>query len=168
MTGLEIKTIPVTAEILEKINEAIRVSLEFEALTGKQLNITSIVGEIFASKNFKLVVNDINAGFDALDHENKRVQIKTRRYKDKKSKGLMCGALLDKDFIVPFDYALLVILNQDYSLKEIHQIADSVIQKHFNRINAKRESGGKKKRKNMSVAQYMSLAKKEGLRVYPV
>lgn len=156
----DIKTISITPTIIQKLNEAIKISLDFELLTGKQLNITSVVGEVLTCQKLKLklVANDINQSFDAIDKDNKKVQIKARRYKGVDT--AMTGPLLDKTFKVPFDYAILILLNQDYSFKEMFRIEASAIQKHFDRINANRISVGKGQRKNMSISQFRNLALK--------
>lgn len=155
----EIRTIKITDEIIDKLNDAIKISLDFENLTGKQLNITSVVGEILTSHKLKLrvVVNDINESFDAFDKNHKKVQIKTRRYKGVDS--AMTGPLLDKNFNVPYDYAILTLLNTDYSFKEFFRIEATAIKKHFDRINANRIAEGKGKRKTMSISQFRSIAK---------
>lgn len=154
----EIKTVKITPAIIDKLNDAIKISLDFEELTGKQLNITSIVGEILTSDRLKLkvVVNDINESFDAIDRDNKTVQIKTRRYKGVGS--AMTGPLLDKYFKVNYDYAILTLLNEDYSFKELFRIEASSIKKHFDRINATRIIEGKAKRKTMSISQFRTIA----------
>ena len=155
----QVETIKVTPKIISKINEAIKVSLEFEELTGKQLNITSTVGEVLTCAKYKLelVVNDINKGYDAIDKEGRTIQIKSRRYK-----GLtkaMTGNLLDRDFKVPFDFAILTLLNNDYTFKEDFRIDASKIEMHFDRINKKRKGDKKDKRKSMSISQFKTLAK---------
>lgn len=154
----EVKTIKITPAIIDKLNDAIKISLDFEELTGKQLNITSVVGEIVTGHRLKLrvVVNDINESFDAIDKDNKKVQIKTRRYKGVDS--AMTGPLLDKNFKVPYDYAILTLLNRDYSFKEFFRIEASAIKIHFDRINANRIAEGKGKRKTMSISQFRSIA----------
>lgn len=157
-------TISITPEIIIKLNEAIKISLEFEELAkGKQLNITGIVGEILTSEKLKLslVVDDINESFDAIDSDNKKVQIKTRRYKGLNA--AMTGPLLDKDFLVPFDYAILTLLNMDYTFKEYFKIEASAIQKHFDGINTKRLAIDKAKRKTMSISQFKNLSLKSKL-----
>lgn len=154
----KLKTITVTNDIIEKLNDAIKISLEFEDLTQKQMNITSIVGEVLTCNkhNLELVIDDINAGFDALDKEGKRVQIKTRRFKGVKT--AMTGTLLDKNFTVPFDYAILVLLNEKYEFIEDYFISSDSIVDHFERINNNRLNIGKQKRKNMSISQFIALA----------
>lgn len=167
MKNTEIKTIAITPRIKRKINEAIRVSLEFEAMTEKQLNITSIVGEILVSDSLgmELVVNDGNECYDAIDKDKKKVQIKARRYKGVES--AMTGTLLNKNFKVGFDYAILVLLNEDYSFRETFRIDAKTIQKHFNRINKNRHTVGKAPRKTMSIAQFRGLATRQLLKQIP-
>ena len=151
------KTISITPKILAKIKDAIKVSLEFEAMTGKQLNITSIVGEVLAchKRKLNLVVNDINKGFDAVDNNNLKFQIKTRRFKGNQT--AMTGPWLDKNNKVTFDYGILVLLEEDYSLKEMLEVKASDIQKHFNRINSNRKSHKKKERQTMAISQFRAI-----------
>jgi len=151
------KTIKINTKILSLLDEAINISLEFEKITNKQLNITSIVGEIIASNkhNLELVENDLNEGFDAIDENGKRVQIKTRRYKGKDN--AMTGKMLDSNFDVPFDYVILILLNIDYSFKEEYITSSDEIKKHFERINHKRIANGKSKRNTMSISQFKKL-----------
>ncbi len=153
------ETIEITDKIIGKLNKAIKASLEFEKLTGKQLNITSIVGEVLVclKLGLKLVKDDINAGYDAIDSENKRVQIKTRRYKNTaNSNTAMTGNLLTKKLDVPYDYVILILLEIDYTLKAIYKIEKNEIEGHFIRINGNRIIP----RKNMSIGQFIKLNSK--------
>ena len=154
------ETIEITEATIEAINSAISSAIAFEQVTGKQLNITSIVGEILAcqEKNLLLVKNDINTGFDAIDRQGKKVQIKTRRYKDVRS--AQTGPLLDKNGEVPYDYALLVLLNVNYELISITELLPHSIIEHFTRINLDRVSKGKLPRKTMSISQFENIAKR--------
>jgi hypothetical protein len=156
--GKEMKTIPITREVKDIVNKIIKLALEFEQHTGKQFNITSILGEVLAcdSNNLLWVVDGINKGFDAFDKDKKRVQIKARRYKHPSN---ATGSLLDKNFDVPFDYALLVLLNKDYTFRDILRIEADQIKEHFERINNDRVSKGKPKRKTMSVWQFDKISK---------
>jgi hypothetical protein len=149
------ETITITPELIEALNVSIQASLSFEDLTGKQLNITSMVGEVLAcsKRNLKLVKNDINTGFDAIDEDGLRVQIKTRRYLGTPtSSSAMTGNLLNLNFEVPYDYAVLVLLTREYQFKEMYRIDHEVIRSHFERVNSKRT----KPRKNMSIRQFIS------------
>lgn len=157
----DLSSIAISDEIIEKLNSAIETSLGFEQLTKKQLNITSIVGEVLACKahNLKLMVDDINEGFDALDKDGKRVQIKTRRYKGVKS--ALTGPLLDKNYNIPFDYAVLVLLDEKYKLIDTYTLNSDSIKQHFERINGNRVTNEKQKRKTMTISQFMKLADKK-------
>lgn len=126
-----IKTISINSKTTKLLNDVIKIAIDFEALTGKQLNITGLVGEILISQKLKLklVVNDINQSFDAFDKDNKKVQIKARRYKGNDT--AMTGPLLDKDFNVSYHYAILVLLNEDYTYLDHFRIDKTQIQKHF-------------------------------------
>jgi hypothetical protein len=150
----KVKTIKVSDEMLANLAEAVKSSLAFEKLSGKQLNITSTVGEVLACREFglSLVVNDINQYFDAIDSEGKKVQIKTRRGKLVPS--TLTGPLLDRHFTVNYDYAVLVLLEHDYSIQSFHRIDSSTIKAHFDRINGIRETNGKPKRKTMAISQF--------------
>ncbi|MHB8262040.1 MAG: DUF6998 domain-containing protein [Bacteroidia bacterium] len=154
------KTIKITRAILKKLNEAIEASISFERLTGKQLNITSIVGEVFASKklNLELVVNDINPGFDAIDKDGKKVQIKTRRFHGNNT--AQTGNLLNKNFKVSFDYALLVLLDKEYKLISIYRIERKWVEEHFKNINERRQANEKGRRKTLSISQFISINQK--------
>jgi hypothetical protein len=117
-----LETIKINKEIEECLQEAIQVSLRFEQLTGKQLNITPTIGEFFSCKvnNLNWILNDINKGYDAIDEGNFKVQVKTRRYKGKPSS--LTAPLLDKKFEVTYDYALLVLLDSNYCLLKIIKV----------------------------------------------
>ncbi|MNU69024.1 hypothetical protein D3C71_584010 [compost metagenome] len=157
----DIPPIAISDEMIEKLNNAIKTSLDFEQLTKKQLNITSIVGEVLACRahNLKLMIDDINEGFDALDKDGKRVQIKTRRFKGVLS--ALTGSLLDKNYDTPFDYAILVLLNEKYELLSSYTLSSDSIKQHFERINENRTTKDKQKRKTMTISQFMKLADKK-------
>ena len=70
----------------------------------------------------------------------------------------MIGKLLDKNFKVSFDYAILFILNEDYTYKEHFRNEAGTIEKHFDRINERRIIEGKAKRKTMSISQFKGLS----------
>lgn len=151
-----IDTIPITDDIIETLGKAIEISRNFEDLTGKQMNITGIVGEVLACKkhNLRLVVNDINVGYDALDKNRDRVQIKTRRCKGARTTTI-------GSFNVLFDHAILVLLNERYELEEDYCCSSKSIKDHFERINDNRKKEGKSEKKNMTTEEFKTLAKKE-------
>ncbi len=153
----ELKTKIIDKKVIAVLNKTIKSSLQFEKLTGKQLNITGIVGEVLVAEkyNLELVVNDINSGFDAIDKNDgnkKRVQIKTRRMNSKKSKLLSKMSTSNE---AKYDYTLLILLDKDYKPTEIYRAEKEQISSHFDRINAKR----KVKRNTMSISQFKNFGK---------
>lgn len=156
--GKDYKTIKINTVLLSQMDRAIKDSLAFEKLSGKQLNITSTVGEVLACKKFNLdwVLDDINTGFDAFDKDGKTVQIKTRRHKGVMS--AQTGNLLNSKNEVAFDYALLLLLKEDYSLLEIYKLEARKIHEYLNPLNKKRAREKKKPRKAISVSTFKRLS----------
>lgn len=108
-------------DIISTVNRAIEIAIEYETFfKGKRkLGITGEVGEILACQklNLKLVLNTINEGFDAIDEDGKRVQIKCCRSEtlDMSPDQARVGRFSNH----PFDYAILVLLGRKYEVKEI-------------------------------------------------
>ena len=98
------------------IEHIIPLAMEYRRRFGKSLGITGEVGEYKASRLLKLerVSGNINEGFDATDPENKKVQIKSRICQ--RSQG---RTSVFKNYA--FDYALLVLLDDDYEVIEIYK-----------------------------------------------
>ncbi len=108
-------------KIIEKTKVAIDNALDYETLFhGKRkLGITGEVGEILVCYHLKLrlVMDSRSKGFDAIDKDDLRVQIKTRR---SESKGLPKDAGRTGRFSKHrFDYALLGLLDHNYQLCEV-------------------------------------------------
>jgi len=115
------KTIKIDNKLIDIIKSAIGVALEYEAATkGKRkLGITGEVGEVLACRQLglKLVLDSRSEGFDAVDKNGLKVQIKTRR---SESQGLPSDSGRTSSFSKHhFDYALLVLLDSKYELCEI-------------------------------------------------
>lgn len=113
--------IDVDDNLVKIIKQAIKAALRYERASQKKrkLGITAEVGEILACHQFglRLISNPRSEGFDALDSDGKRVEIKSRR---SESKGLPRDVGRISRFSEhPFDYALLVLLDQDYNLCEV-------------------------------------------------
>jgi len=115
------KTIKIDNKLINIIKSAIDVALEYEAATNgeRKLGITGEVGEVLACHKLglKLVLDSRSEGFDALNKDGLRVQIKTRR---SESEGLPRDAGRAGVFSKhEFDYALLALLDHKYELCEI-------------------------------------------------
>jgi hypothetical protein len=117
----ELNTIDITKKVLKVVDQVIQSALEYESTTGgtRKLGITGEVGEILACYHLglRLCVDPRAAGFDAIDCEGKKVQIKTRR---SETEGLPRDAGRIGTFSKhSFDYALLVLLDREYHVAEI-------------------------------------------------
>lgn len=113
--------ITVDDKLINKLTSAISVALAYEKVThGKRkLGITGEVGELLACYRLglKLVLDSRSEGFDAIDKDGLKVQIKTRR---SESVGLPLDVGRMSSFSKhKFDYALLVLLDDKYRLCEI-------------------------------------------------
>ncbi len=149
------KWIVVDDELVEKIKRVIDFALVYETATrGKRkLGITAEVGEILVCHQFglRLMSNVRSEGFDALDGDGKRVQIKTRR---SETKGLPRDVGRVGQFSKhPFDYAMLVLLDHDYKLCEVWRAEyDNLL-----------PIIGKEKKRNPHISSFKRVAK----RIFP-
>ena len=119
------ETIKIDDKIMNVVESAIKVALEYEALRGRRkLGITGEIGEVlvcyhlYDSLGLRLVKDPRSEGYDAVHRCHKKVQIKTRR---SESPGLPGNAGRTSRFSKhSFDYALLGILDHDtYQLCEV-------------------------------------------------
>jgi hypothetical protein len=134
------------------ISSIIPLAVEYRRRFGKSLGITSEVGEYKASKLLKLerAKGNINKGFDAVDRNGKKVQIKSRIWhKTQERTGVFNN--------FAFDYALLVLMSEDYNVVEIHQAPCRSIKAEI--------EGQSYKRPSLSVGKFKHLAKAK--QVYP-
>ena len=119
------KTIKIDNKLIKTVKSAINVALEYEVATNgkRKLGITGEVGEVmvchqlYQQLGLRLALDSRSEGFDAIDKNDLRVQIKTRR---SESEGLPRGASRTSSFSKhQFDYALLALLDHKYQLCEI-------------------------------------------------
>ena len=115
------------------IENIIDLSLEYKGRFCKSLGITGEVGEYKASRLLKLkrVSGNINKGFDAIDTQGKKVQIKTRIYSRNSER---TSAFTNFDF----DYAILVLLSDKYEITEIYKARCKDIQNKIESQSYKR------------------------------
>ena len=154
--GLESKegpsAIPIDNKIIDKIKETIKIALEYEAATcGKRkLGITAEIGEVLAcyQLGLKLVLDARSKGFDAIDKDGLLVQIKSRR---SESEGMPRDAGRVGTFSKhPFDYALLILLDNNYQLCEIWRAEYGTLKPLIE----------KQKRRNPNLSSFKRTAKK--------
>ncbi|WP_157199909.1 DUF6998 domain-containing protein [Methanogenium cariaci] len=123
------ESIEITRNHIDIINSVIENSIQYEDLMDnkRRLGITGEVGEIGAcfKYNLRLAKNSQSAGYDAIDSEGKKVQIKTRRIvlgrKSIESKRLSSFSEHK------FDYCLLVLLDEKYDIYETWKAESSAI-----------------------------------------
>ena len=71
--------IKITDKIIDKVNEIIKLALDYEESTGRRLGVTGEIGEVLVCQKLglSLMANRNNAGYDALDESGKiKYQIK--------------------------------------------------------------------------------------------
>jgi len=115
------ETITVDDKLTNKLKPIIHAALEYETATrGKRkLGITGEVGELLVcyQLGLGLVLDSRSEGFDAIDKDGLRVEIKTRR---SESEGLPSDAGRTSRFSKhEFDYALLGLLDRKYEVCQI-------------------------------------------------
>jgi len=115
------KTSMINDECMNLVDQITDLAIQYENyFDGKRkLGITGEIGEILTCKelNLKLVLDSINPGYDALDVNNKKVQIKACRSEtleispNKSNIGSFSKHI--------YDYALMILLGRNYEIKEI-------------------------------------------------
>ncbi len=113
-----LKAEKINLSIYNVTRQAILAAIKYEKVTGRKLGITGEVGEILVCRELglKLLSNPIAAGFDAIDDNSKKYQIKTRRG-NTNSPGARIGTFAK----YRFDYAILAILDHEYNIIELYK-----------------------------------------------
>src|SRR3989344_1987256 len=109
-------TLLITEKIYNIALEAAKVAVKYEKLTGRKLGITGEIGEILTCKNqdLKLSLNPLTAGYDAIDGDGNRYQIKSRRANHRRGS---IGSFSQHSF----DYAVLAMLDSNYKISELRK-----------------------------------------------
>lgn len=94
----------------------------------RKLGITGEVGEVKACFKYglKLVLDSQSAGYDAIDADGKRVQIKSRR--SETGRKLTNPTRLSSFSIHDFDYCLLLLLDKNYEIEEVWKADSDALQ----------------------------------------
>ena len=81
--GMADDSILITPEIIDVVNRVIGCAIEYEKISNnkRKFGITGEIGEILACNKygFRLVLNSQSAGYDAIDQNGFKIQIKTRK-----------------------------------------------------------------------------------------
>jgi len=115
--------------ILNQIMRGRDKLLEGEYIRTRRIN--SELGEWFVRKNFGMeYANKNQKGYDLIDKNGKRVEVKTRV---RKEGSLVIRGLHKKEF----DYLMEVILNHDLRIGEVWEIPYKVVMKKIKSRNTK-------------------------------
>lgn len=144
--------VKVEVEIIKKMKIIKSLAIEYEQFFSfqRRLGITGELGEILICHLFglDLVKSDINEGFDAVDLDNRRVQIKSVRKRPNKEDFRSNGGRLSKFSEHEFDYCYLILFDKNYFPTEIWKASmedlKPIIEKH--------------KRRNPTVSEFKHIA----------
>src|SRR3990172_862078 len=151
-SGDGIDAILVDDALLRAVQPAIAAALIYERTMGakRKLGITGEIGELLVCRRMglKLVLDSRSRGYDAIDKDGLRVEIKSRR---SESGALPRGAGRTSRFSPhPFDYALLALLDDRYRLREVWRAEYDEIKPLID----------KQKRRDPSLSTFKRLARK--------
>lgn len=100
------------------ISAVIKSAIDYEESTGRKLGITGEIGEwlVCGIEELGLTLNTDPQvpGYDALDKNGKKYQIKSRRVDHN-------GGKIGKFSKHKFDFAILVILDENYKISEVYK-----------------------------------------------
>lgn len=145
-------TISVSEEMMKAVGKVIAAELVYEKLTNnsRHFGITGEIGEVLVCKalNLNMVKDPRSAGYDAIDKDLNRIQIKTRRSEkeNQPKKSGRLGSFSRHDF----EYALLAILGPKYELIEIRRASYLKLKPLIEKL----------KRSNPSIISFCSVSEK--------
>lgn len=143
-------------EVAEILAQAKALAKRYRALTGKPLGITGEVAEFSAAALLGLELAPAReAGYDAIGRENgvtRRIQIKGRCIPDGAKPGQRLGQIrLDREW----DTVLLVIMDEDFEVRSIHEANRPEVEKALRAPGSK----ARNERGALSVARFKAIGK---------
>ncbi|MBI5097881.1 MAG: hypothetical protein HZB30_01410 [Nitrospirae bacterium] len=137
-------TIDINEDLIRNIEAAMKAALIYEKSTGgkRKLGITGEVGEVIVVHSLKeqlglkLVADPRSQGFDAIDKNNKYVQIKTCRSESGEEPKLI--GRMSRFSKHRFDYALLAFLGNDYKLRKVWKLSYHKLEPIINKEQTER------------------------------
>jgi len=105
-------------------------AIEYRKLTGKPLGITAEVAEYEAAKHLKCTLMPPRTpGYDLIDCDGKKVQVKGRVIYNKKSQKVpTIGESTEKK---PWSYVVLVLLDENYNAFEIYKLENEKLEHYL-------------------------------------
>ncbi|MCW9024376.1 MAG: hypothetical protein OQK73_06805 [Gammaproteobacteria bacterium] len=134
------------------IGEARRIAAEYRRTTGKSLGISAEIAKHDGCQMLELEpVEDQVGGFDAIDPEGLKIQIKGRVIFDEAKSGQRLGQLkLEQEW----DAVVMVLMDENFDTFEIYQASRDEILDAMEDAN----SSSRSKRGAMSVARFRNIA----------
>jgi hypothetical protein len=131
-------TTPQLNRIGKVIGQAKSAAKKYRGLTGKPLGITGEVAEFEAARLLGLELSEARQpGYDAIrvtGHKPDRIQIKGRRIPKDAKKSQRLGSIR---FNHPWDFVVLVILDDDFEPVEIHEAGRRAIRSALKKPGSK-------------------------------
>lgn len=123
-------------KVIEVLEGAVKAAIAYYELTGKPLGITGELAECYAAQllDLELVVAR-TPGYDALDNQGRRIQIKARRItRDKANSSQRVGSIrLNHDW----DVVMLVLLDENFNAFAIYEADRLRIKEEIERPGSK-------------------------------
>ncbi len=140
------------------LEQARAIAIDYYRATGKPLGITGEVGEYEAARLLDLELAVAReAGFDALDREGRRLQIKSRSIPlSKKLVGQRMGSI---DLGKPWDAVLLILMDEVFSPVAIYEADRAAITDALERPGSK----ARNERGALAITKFRSI----GRQVWP-
>ena len=143
--------------ILQVLSAVKALAQEYRALTGRPLGVTGEVAEYEAARLLGMKLRPAReAGYDAIDREGRRIQIKGRCL----LAGSNPGRLGQIDRSKPFDAVLLVLLDESFDTISIHEAGRQDVLRALEAPGSK----SRNERRALSVSQFKSIGKTVWLR----
>jgi hypothetical protein len=126
---------------------------EYYSETRKPLGVTGEIGEFETSEILGLKLAPARqAGFDAIDKNGEKVQIKSRCVYDDPKKSRRTGSMKIKK---EWDYVLLSLLDESYDVYEIYKANRAEIEKEIKKPGSKVRN----ERETLNTNQFKRIAK---------
>jgi hypothetical protein len=145
----------VSNEVEQLLEQACGLAVQYYRLTGKPLGITGEIGEFLAAKYLRLQLLDARSpGFDAVDADGRRIQIKARSIPGSKTlSGQRVGSIrLTHDW----DDVVLVMMNEHFEPLSMYRAERSAIEQALTRPGSR----ARNERGAMAVVQFMKIGRK--------
>ena len=136
-------------EIGSLLDEAKASAIRYRQLTGKPLGITAEVAEYEAARHMKCCLLPArNPGHDIIDSNGKRVQVKGRVIYNNKTQKV--PTIAPSTPSKPWDYILLVLLDDQYCAYEIYKLDENLLEEFL----AKPRLNGSSRNRSVSVLKF--------------